>query len=41
MDRSDKCLILSDGSRAYISKVHYKEVAQFVEDRLQAKTEAL
>ena len=31
MDRSDKCLILCDGSRAYISKVHYKEVSQFVE----------
>ena len=31
MDRSDKCLILSDGSRAYISKIHYKDVANFVE----------
>ena len=31
MDRSDKCLILSDGSRAYISKVHYKEVTEALE----------
>ena len=30
MDRSDKCLILRDGSRAYISKVHYKAVSQYM-----------
>lgn len=35
MDRSDKCLILSDGSRAYISKVHYKDVSQFVETMME------
>lgn len=31
MDRSDKSLLLRDGSRAYISKVHYKEVTQALE----------
>lgn len=31
MDRSDKSLLLRDGSKAYISKVHYKEVAQVLE----------
>ena len=31
MDRSDRCLLLADGSRAYISKVHYKDVSDFVE----------
>lgn len=31
MDRSDRCLLLQDGSRAYISKVHYKDVSEFVE----------
>lgn len=31
MDRSDKSLLLSDGSRAYISKVHYKEVTEALE----------
>lgn len=31
MDRSDKSLLLSDGSRAYISKVHYKEVTEVLE----------
>lgn len=31
MDRSDKCLLLQNGTRAYISKVHYKDVTQFVE----------
>lgn len=32
MDRSDKSLILHDGTRAYISKAHYKTVSQFMED---------
>lgn len=31
MDRSDKSLLLSDGSKAYISKAYYKEVAERVE----------
>lgn len=31
MDRSDKSLLPSDGSRAYISKVHYKEVTEALE----------
>lgn len=31
MDRSDKSLLLSDGSKAYISKAYYKEVAEQME----------
>ena len=34
MDRSDRCLLLQDGSRAYISKVHYKTVSDFVESMM-------
>lgn len=32
MDRSDRCLVLQDGSRAYISKVHYKAVSDYIEN---------
>lgn len=38
MDRSDKSLILHDGSRAYISKAHYKTVSRFMEDLMHTKT---
>ena len=35
MDRSDRCLLMQDGSRAYISKVHYKAVSEFVENLMK------
>lgn len=35
LDRSDRCLILDDDSRAYISKVHYKDVSDFVESMMK------
>lgn len=30
LDRSERCLLMQDGSRAYISKVHYKAVSEYM-----------
>ncbi len=35
LDRTNRCLLLSDGSAAYISKAHYQQVLQFMESSVQ------